>query len=187
MYAPIDLTDVFLKTERLILRPLNECDLADFHAYCSVPGVGELAGWPHHQSVAESKEALQLLIEDGKSFGLELKGNGCLIGTVGIDELETPPEIEYCRGLIMGYDLSMDYWGRGLMPEAVKAVADFVFQKLGYDYISAGISPTNTRSLRCAEKCGFRFHRERDFSEYHLPNDYLYLLKREDWAFEHTH
>ncbi len=180
MYAPIDLTGVCLETERLILRPLNENDLADFHSYCSVPGMGELAGWPHHESVAESKEALQLLIEDGKSFGLELKDNGCLIGTVGIDELETPPEIENCRGLIMGYDLSMDYWGRGLMPEAVKAVSAFAFHKLGYDYVSVGISPTNSQSRRCAEKCGFRFHRERDFSEFDAPNDILYLLRRED-------
>ncbi len=183
MYVPIDIRNVILQTERLTLRPLQPSDLRDFYAYCSVPGVGELAGWPHHESVAESEETLQLMIKEGKSFGLEFKENGRLIGTVGIDELDTPPEIENCRGLIMGYDLNMDYWGRGLMPEAVQAVADFVFNKLGYDYISVGIAPSNVQSRRCAEKCGFRFHRERDFSQYdsEIPIDHLYLLKRGDF------
>ncbi len=180
MYAPVELNGVRLETERLLLRPLAWEDLPDFYAYCSVPGVGKLAGWPHHESLEDSAEALQLMMEDGKTFALQHKATGRMIGTVGIDELETPPEIENCRGLIMGYDLNMDYWGQGLMPEAIRAVAAFVFETLGYDYVSAGISPENRQSRRCVEKCGFTFHRVRDFSEYNAPDDHLYLLKRGD-------
>ncbi len=184
MNAQIDVTGIRLETPRLILRPLRAEDLEDFYAYCSVPGVGELAGWPHHKSLEESKEVLDMMIAEGISLGLELKSTGHLIGTVCIDELESSPEIENCRGLIMGYDLSMDDWGQGLMPEAVRAVCGYVFDILGYDYISAGIKPENTRSIRVAEKCGLRFFRIREFplEDGSIESDRLYLLKRGDFC-----
>ncbi len=180
MYEKIDIINVRIETPRLILRPLRPEDLEDFYAYCSVPGVGEPAGWPHHESMEESKKVLDMLIAEGISFGLELKSTGHLIGTVCIDELETPPEIENCRGLIMGYDLSMDCWGQGLMPEAVRFVCGYVFDVLGYDYISCGIQPENIRSIRVAEKCGLRFFRVREFpmDDGRIERDYLYLLQR---------
>lgn len=44
-----------LETARLLLRPFMQIDLDDFYAYASVEGVGEMAGWQHH----ESKEKTQ--------------------------------------------------------------------------------------------------------------------------------
>ncbi len=184
MYLPVDLSNTTIETERLLLRPMRAEDLEDFYAYCSVPGVGEAAGWPRHESLEESKEVLDMMMEEKKSFSLELRATGRMIGTVGIDELESPPEIENCRGLIMGYDLSMDHWGLGLMPEAVRAVCSYVFDVLGYDYISAGIKPENSRSIRVAEKCGLRFFRIREFplDDGRIESDHLYLLKRGDYC-----
>lgn len=39
-----------LETARLLLRPFRQTDLDDFYAYASVEGVGEMAGWQHHES-----------------------------------------------------------------------------------------------------------------------------------------
>mgnify|MGYP007085942136 CR=1 FL=1 len=44
MNAEIDISNVVLRTERLILRPWQESDLDDFFGYASVDGVGEMAG-----------------------------------------------------------------------------------------------------------------------------------------------
>ena len=41
MNANIDVSNVTLKTERLILRPWNIDDLNDFNEYASVDGVGQ--------------------------------------------------------------------------------------------------------------------------------------------------
>ena len=46
----VDVSNVVLETDRLILRYWHENDLADLFAYASVPGVGEMAGWPHHRT-----------------------------------------------------------------------------------------------------------------------------------------
>ena len=48
MNAKIDISNVILKTNRLILRPWRLEDLDDFYEYASVEGVGEMAGWKHH-------------------------------------------------------------------------------------------------------------------------------------------
>ena len=47
-----------LETERLILRNFKESDLDDLYEYAKVPGVGENAGWPHHEDIESTKKIL---------------------------------------------------------------------------------------------------------------------------------
>ena len=54
--------DFTIETDRLLLRPLTPDDLDDFYAYASVPGVGEMAGWKHHESLEESKTILKFML-----------------------------------------------------------------------------------------------------------------------------
>ena len=51
MNIEVDITGVVLKTERLVLREWKESDLQDFFEYCSVEGVGEMAGWAPHENI----------------------------------------------------------------------------------------------------------------------------------------
>ena len=53
MNAPVDVTKIRIETPRLVLRPWRDSDLEDFYEYASVEGVGEKAGWNHHQSLEE--------------------------------------------------------------------------------------------------------------------------------------
>lgn len=45
---------MILETERLILRPWNECDAESLYKYAKDPEVGPVAGWPVHTSVEKS-------------------------------------------------------------------------------------------------------------------------------------
>ena len=155
MNAPVDVTDIRIETERLILRAWRETDLADFYEYAGVEGVGEMAGWNHHQSVEESRRILDSFISGKKTFALEWKENGKVIGSLGLEPRDAglPEELQ---GREIGYVLSRDYWGRGLMPEAVKAVVDYCFQELSFDYLTCGHFDCNDRSRRVVEKSGFR-------------------------------
>lgn len=49
MNANFYLNGLTIETERLILRPWKQTDLDDFFEYASVDGVGEMAGWKHHE------------------------------------------------------------------------------------------------------------------------------------------
>ena len=158
MNAEVDISKVVIMTERLTLRPWKLSDLEDLYEYASVDGVGQMAGWIPHKSMGESLEILNRFIAGKKTFALEYKGK--VIGSLGIEEYNeaeiTEPEYKDKLGREIGYVLSKDYWGHGLMPEAVNAVVMYLFQKLKLDFIVCGHFLDNYQSLRVQEKCGFR-------------------------------
>ena len=151
-----------IETKRLILRPFRESDLADFYEYASVEGVGERAGWQHHESIEESREILSKFIEKDIDFAICLKESGKVIGSFGINEYgleDKLTEFDGYRGREIGFVLAKDYWGRGLMPEAVCAVIDYLFSELDYDFLLCGYYNFNSQSKKVQEKCGFKPYR----------------------------
>lgn len=162
----IDITGVRLETERLTLRPWKESDLWDFYEYASVPGVGEMAGWRHHESIEASKKILDTFIEGKHVFAVTLKESGKAIGSLGLHPSWANDEPDYkdLKVKEIGYVLSRDYWGKGLMPEAVKAVIRYCFEALGLDALTVGHFKENSQSCRVIKKCGFTLVKE---SRYH--------------------
>lgn len=57
----------------------------------------------------------------------------------------------------MGYYLAEDYWGKGIATEAVKQLADHVFNQTDIMRIFAEPFSTNRGSCRVLEKSGFQF------------------------------
>ena len=159
MNAPVDISGVTLETERLILRPWRESDLEALYEYARVDGVGQPAGWLPHKSIDESREILDMFIRERKTFALEYGGKA--VGSLGIETYEEGryPELDLAekRGREIGYVLSKDYWGRGLMTEAVRAAIRWLFEDVGLDFIIIGHYARNARSRRVIEKCGFRY------------------------------
>lgn len=158
MIAPVDVTNIRIETDRLILRAWRESDVEDFYEYAKVDGVGQMAGWSPHQSIEESAKILGFFIRDKKTFAIELKENGKVIGSLGLEEREGEPDVpDGSMGREIGYVIGKDYWGRGLVPEAVKAVIDYCFKELDFDWLTCGHFLWNHRSRRVVEKSGFRY------------------------------
>ena len=158
MNANVDVRNVVLRTNRLILRPFNEDDLEDFFEYASVEGVGERAGWKHHENIAESTQILEMFIKEKKTFAVVLKENNKVIGSIGIEKYgreESLSEFFDYKGREIGFVLSKDYWGQGLMPEALKRVIEYCFNEMDYDFLLCGHFDFNTQSARVQEKLGF--------------------------------
>lgn len=157
MNKKIDISAVTLHTERLTLRPWRQSDLNDFYEYAKVDGVGQMAGWTPHENIEESQRILTSFIKHKRTFALEYQGK--VIGSLGIEEYseENYPELAELQGREIGYVLSKDYWGRGLMPEAVKAVIEYLFEEEQLDFILVGHFEHNKQSARVIEKCGFRY------------------------------
>ena len=158
MNAPVDVSNIRIETDRLILRPWRESDLADFYEYASVDGVGQMAGWLPHESMDISRMILRSFIEHKKTFALELKESGKVIGSLGLEDRDENVNVpDESKGREIGYVLSKDYWGRGLMPEAVNAVINYCFHKLNFDWLTCGHFLWNDQSRRVVEKCGFQY------------------------------
>ncbi len=157
MNKKFDISKTVIQTERLTLRAWKEADLDDFYEYARVDGVGQMAGWSPHKSKEESSVILGHFISGKHTFALEL--NGKVIGSLGLEAYkeENYPELDNLCGCEIGYVLSKDYWGKGLMTEAVKAVIAYLFSTENLDFILVGHFDHNKRSARVIEKCGFKY------------------------------
>lgn len=163
MNAVFKLNGLQIETERLLLRPFAKKDLNDFYEYASVEGVGEMAGWKHHQSVEETQRVLDGFVAKDKTFAIVLKSNGKVIGSLGVEKYgleEKLTEFNSYVGRELGYVLSKAYWGQGIMPEAVKAVIEYLFNVLSFDFLLCGHYDSNSQSQKVQEKCGFKPYRK---------------------------
>lgn len=181
MNVKIDISNTVIRTERLLLRPWRHTDLKDFNEYASVEGVGQMAGWLPHKSIEESQAILNTFIENKKTFALEYEGKA--IGSIGIEKYDEDglPEFDGKGGRAIGYVLSKEYWGRGLMPEAVNAVIRYLFDSVKVDFLICCHYTDNDQSRRVQEKCGFtHYKRRRSRTSYgELKDGWISLLTRD--------
>lgn len=166
MNAEFKINGKVIETPRLILRAFEQADLEDFYEYASVEGVGEMAGWEHHADKEITQNILNGFIKEDKTFALVNKENGKVIGSLGVEFYGSEnalTEFSHYYGREIGYVLSKEYWGRGLMPEAVSSVINYLFNALNYDFLLCGYFNFNRQSKRVQEKCGFKPYRKLTF------------------------
>lgn len=146
-----------IETKRLILRRFTLEDAADmFENWAKDPLVTEFLTWQPHPTVEETKRVLSSWIpeyEKGEYFNwaMELKESGSVIGNISVvhsDERIDAAEIGYC--------MSRSLWGKGLMPEALGAVMDYLFDEVGMNRVAAKHDARNPRSGRVMAKAGMR-------------------------------
>ena len=163
MNANFEIGELVIETKRLILRSFRQSDLRDFNEYASVPGVGEMAGWKHHETIEKTQEILDMFIKEDKTFAIVFKKNNKVIGSLGVEKYgldDKLTEFNSYYGREIGYVLSKDYWGKGIMPEAVGAVINYLFNNLNLDFLTCGYYDFNNQSKRVQEKCGFKPYRK---------------------------
>ena len=183
MNTKIDVSNTVLRTERLTLRPWRRSDLDDLYTYASVDGVGQMAGWKPHESKEESQKILDMFVGHKKTFALEYQGS--VIGSLGIEEYDGDhfPEFadKQCREI--GFVLSKEHWGQGLMPEAVKEVVRFLFEEMALDIILCSRFLWNRQSQRVQEKCGFKHYSygTHETSLGTVEEEEVNILTKKDW------
>ncbi|MDX1924448.1 MAG: GNAT family protein, partial [Rickettsiaceae bacterium] len=62
---------------------------------------------------------------------------------------------QHCRGEI-SYDLDKNYWGKGIMINAVFKIVEFAFGKLNLVRIQATVGKHNPRSIKLLENLNFK-------------------------------
>ena len=77
--------------------------------------------------------------------------NDEVVGGIGLE----PRQDVYRKTALIGYWLSEELWGRGIMPEAVKLVTNYAFTQLDFIRIQASVYSKNPPSMRVLEKAGF--------------------------------
>ncbi|WP_156854822.1 GNAT family N-acetyltransferase [Oceanobacillus sp. AG] len=146
-----------LETERLRLRKVRSTDLQAMNAYGGDAEVSKFVTWERHQSLQDTEAFLNFVLgryEKGEiaPWAIEYKPNSEMIGT--IDFVNWKPASRVAE---IGYVLHRDYWGKGLMTEAVKRVIQFGFEQMNLVRIEAVCLPENVGSYRVMEKAGLQY------------------------------
>ena len=74
-----------------------------------------------------------------------------VIGGIGLE----PREDVYRKTAIIGYWLSEELWGRGIMSEAVKLMTSYAFSNFDFIRVQASVYSKNPASMRVLEKAGY--------------------------------
>lgn len=149
-----------LETDRLLLRKLVYSDKSNIFEYAQNPNVAKYVLWDEHQSELDSLAFLNIVYEaynknEAAPWGISLKNLNKIIGTAGFvkwDKNNNTAEI--------GYALSENYWGQGIIPEAIQEIIKFGFEKMNLDKISAECHSNNLGSIKVLEKGQFNFENE---------------------------
>jgi RimJ/RimL family protein N-acetyltransferase len=126
----------------------------------------DAAGWIHRATsqVPETHFAIAVGGEAAGAIGFILK-----------DDV-------YRRSAEIGYWLGEDYWGRGIVAEALRALTDYAFASHDLCRIYAGVFEWNTASMRVLEKAGYAFEarlRKAVTKENLTVDEVLYTIIRE--------
>lgn len=149
---------MLLETERLILRPWEEEDAEELYRYAKDDRIGPIAGWPPHTSVENSLAIIRTVLSEPETYAVVLKSTGKPVGSAGIMFAPKGSAPMGEREAEIGYWIGVPYWGRGLIPEAVRRLQRRCFADLGCVAVWCGYYDGNEKSKRVQEKCGFRYH-----------------------------
>lgn len=172
-----------IETGRLVLRGFTLEDAEDLYEYAKNPNVGPHGGWRPHESIFESRQIIkELFLQKYHIWAMVDKKSEKVVGSIGYEEDMKRPETG-CMEL--GYAMAEDFWGYGMMTEAAKAVINYGFSVINLPLISIYHNPTNYRSRRVIEKCGFHFEgvmrkANRIYSG-EIRDIACYSMTREEW------
>lgn len=158
MDIKVDFTDLLIKTDRLVLRAFKDSDLEDFYEYAKTPGLGEMAGWQHHESIDDTRKVLERFKKNKDVLAIEKDGK--VIGSIGLHPVDDEfyKDFEDKKGKEIGFVLSEPYQRQKIMTEAVKALMKYAFEDLDLDFISAGYFRNNFKSRAFQKKLGFTYY-----------------------------
>jgi ribosomal-protein-alanine N-acetyltransferase len=144
-----------LITRRLLLRQLSLDDAEEIFQLRSDERVNALIDRTTATSIDDARQFINMIITAQKNnesimWVITLKDNPKLIGAITYwNIVKEKDEAE------VGYELLPQYYGQGIMHEALLKVIEFGFKTIRLKTIVADPKAINEPSVKLLEKCGF--------------------------------
>jgi RimJ/RimL family protein N-acetyltransferase len=181
------MADIIAETDRLILRTIEDGDAALQHRLLNTPTVmARLGGVKElHEIEAKHAKSRALHAQEGFSFLMMIeKASGELVGHCGVKRVDNPLAHNLDDHEI-GWLVREDRWRRGYAEEAMRAVLDWAFGRVGAPYVVALTSQRNEPSWKLMEKLGMTRRPDLDFDDPAYPPEdrttILYSLACKSW------
>ncbi len=135
------------------IRPWTAADLDDLVRFADNPNVARRLtdAFPNPYTVEDGKAFLAAIAVDNpvRVFAIEVDGRA--VGSIGV----FPQSDVHRRNAEMGYWLAEEYWGLGIVAQAIGQIVEYGFRTFDIDRIFARPFGSNLRSQRGLEKAGF--------------------------------
>lgn len=144
-----------IETDRLILRQFRIEDAEDmYNNWATDAEVTRFLTWSPHPDINFTKGLLEDWIAryselTSYNWVIELKETGAVVGNISVVKLN-----EKIEAADIGYCMGKAWWGRGIMPEALKAVIAYLFEEVGLNRVAACHDVNNPKSGRVMQKAG---------------------------------
>lgn len=182
------MADIIAETERLVLRTIEDGDAAVQDRLLNTPAVmARLGGVKElHEIEAKHARSRALYAREGFSFLFMIeKATGEMVGHCGIKRVDNPLA-KNVGDHEVGWLVREDRWRRGYAEEAMRAVLDWAFTRVGAPHVVALTSEGNVGSWKLMEKLGMVRREDLDFDDPGYPPEdnptILYSLSRDQWA-----
>jgi RimJ/RimL family protein N-acetyltransferase len=131
--------------------------------------------FPHPYTLRDAERFIAMATHDRSSLLLAIEVDGEAVGGIGVH-----PLTDVYRGTAeIGYWLSEDYRGRGIVTDAVRAMIPLSFDLFPIVRLQAGVFESNPASMRVLEKCGFcreAVHRSAITKDGAVMDEHLFVL-----------
>ena len=147
-----------LETDRLILRKYQMDDIHDmFDNWCNDAEVTRYLSWAPHGTPEVTQGIVESWIERYAQphyfhWVIVHKEHNRAIGDISLLDVDT-----HIKSAEVGYVLSKNYWGKGLMTEACKAVIAYSFTTAGFTKLYARHHEANIASGKVMTKSGLYY------------------------------
>lgn len=133
-------------------------------------------GFPHPYTKDDGIKYLASVSQQYPTQIFAISVNGEAVGSIGL----FPQTDIHTKNAEMGYWLSEEYWGNGIMSEAIKQIVDYGFKTFDITRIFARPFGTNLQSQRVLEKAGFTLEARFDkalFKNEALIDELIYAIR----------
>lgn len=110
-------------------------------------------GLPFPYTISDAKDFITAMLTADKNntFAWAITVNDIAVGSIGVFRKDNVHRLT----AEMGYYISEEYWGKGIVTEAVRLVSAYIFENTDIVRIFADPYDFNTGSCRVLEKAGF--------------------------------
>jgi len=135
------------------IRDLSPTDAASIARYADNPRIANVMRdlFPSPYALSDAEEFIAKILSADPVTAFAIATDKEAFGVIGF----IPGQDVYRHSAEFGYWIGEEYWGRGIMTDAIKIFTAHLFENFDFNRLSAGVFSSNPASARVLEKAGF--------------------------------
>ncbi len=144
---------MLLEFSKYRIRDLTTTDASAIARHADNPRIADVLRdlFPSPYALSDAEEFIAKTLGADPVTAFAIATDKEAFGVIGF----IPGQDVYRHSAEVGYWIGEEYWGRGIMTEAIEIFTAHLFEYFDFNRLSAGVFSSNPASARVLEKAGF--------------------------------